>query len=148
MFHRIIPSDRSFLSLLPGELEGVREWCGMTDLAFHNLVVVVTEAVVNAIVHGNREEREKEVEIRITCEERGVRCVVRDQGEGFLVDEAPDPVAPENLLREGGRGIFIIRALTTELEVERIEGGSRISFLLDRKGALAADEPDEKGGGS
>lgn len=143
MFHRVVASDRGYLSVLSRELEGVREWCEMTDLAFHNLVVVVTEGVVNAIVHGNREEKGKEVVIDITCEEEGVRCVIEDEGEGFLVENAPDPVAPENLLREGGRGVFIIRALTTEFTVELLDGGSRISFLLDRTGRIATDDPGE-----
>ena len=143
MFYRVIPSDRAYLSVLPSELEGVRGWCEMSDLAFHNLVVVVTEGVVNAIVHGNREEKGKEVVIDITCEEKGVRCVIQDEGEGFLVENAPDPVAPENLLREGGRGVFIIRALTTEFNVERVDGGSRISFLLDRNPGPMSDESGE-----
>lgn len=143
MFHRVVESDRRYLSLLPRELEGVRGWCEMSDLAFHNLVVVVTEGVVNAIVHGNREEEGKEVVIDITCEEKGVRCVIEDEGEGFLIENAPDPVAPENLLREGGRGVFIIRALTTEFNVERTERGSRISFLLDRNPGPLSDESGE-----
>lgn len=126
------PSDRGRLSRLPGELERGREICPMTDEQFHNLVIVLTEAVANAINHGNRGDASKRVRLLVECGEEGIHCVVEDEGEGFDPDAIADPVAPENLLSEGGRGMFIIRALTRELRVEKIEGGTRVEFVCAR----------------
>ena len=126
------PSDRARLSQLPADLEVQREHCPMTDEHFHNLVIVLTEAVANAINHGNRGDASKEVHLQVECVEEGVRCVIEDEGEGFDPEAIADPVAPENLLSEGGRGMFIIRALTKELNVEKIEGGTRVEFVCAR----------------
>lgn len=144
MFQVTIDSDRSFLSRLPTELRVVREACEMSELAFHNLVVVVTEGVVNAIVHGNREDPEKRVRIEVACSDEGVRGSIEDEGEGFALEDAPDPISPENLLREGGRGVFIIRALTLACDVEKTPTGSRLTFLLDRDPGRPGDEGEEE----
>lgn len=126
------PSDRSVLSSLPKRLEAGREQCSMSDEQFYNLVVVLTEAVANAINHGNRGDASKNVRLRVECREEGILCIVEDQGEGFNPDAVADPIAPENLLSDGGRGLFIIRALTTHLNVERTDDGTRVEFLCAR----------------
>ena len=125
-------SERRRLSSLPRDLENLRSKCPMGDENFHNLVIVLTEAVANAINHGNRRDESKRVRLFVECVSEGIRCVVEDEGEGFDPDEIADPVAPENLLSEGGRGMFIIRALTKELHVEKIEGGTRVEFVCAR----------------
>ena len=126
------PSDRAVLSGLPKRLEEGREQCGMSDEQFHNLVVVLTEAVANAINHGNQADASKNVRLHVECRDEGILCVVEDQGEGFNPDEVADPIAPENLLSDGGRGLFIIRALTSYLNVERTSDGTRVEFLCAR----------------
>ena len=126
------PSDPERLARLPRDLEEACKDCSMTDEDFHNLVIVLTEAVANAISHGNKGDANKQVRLLVECKENGIRCVVEDQGLGFNPDEIADPVAPENLLSEGGRGMFIIKALAKELKVEHIEGGTRVEFLCAR----------------
>ena len=126
------PSDRGRLSRLPRDLEEARKDCSMSNENFHNLVIVLTEAVANAINHGNKGDANKYVRLLVECREEGVRCVVEDEGLGFNPDDIADPVAPENLLSDGGRGMFIIKALVKELKVEQIEGGTRVEFLCAR----------------
>lgn len=126
------PSNRSYLSSLPPRLEELRRDCSMGDEQFHNLVVVLTEAVANAINHGNNGDSTKSVRLLVECRPEGVRCVVEDEGEGFDPDAVADPIAPENLLSEGGRGMFIIRALTKDLKVTTGDLGTRVEFLCGR----------------
>lgn len=125
-------SNRERLSALPVELENLRPQCKMTDLSFHHLVLAMTEAVVNAIVHGNREDPSKLVKMEISCEWDGIHCSVADQGSGFEPKEVADPVAPENLLKDGGRGVFIIQAVSTASEIRSGPEGTTISFTIDR----------------
>ena len=89
----------------------------------------MTEAVNNAIVHGNDLDADKQVHYRLECREQGIFCTVEDEGPGFEVEDISDPLNPENLLREGGRGIFLIRMLMQEFHAERYEKGMRIQFL-------------------
>ena len=93
----------------------------------------MTEAVNNAIVHGNRLDPEKRVRYSLECRDEGVYCVVEDEGEGFDPGNVDDPVSPENLLREGGRGMFLIRALMKSFHVENTGRGSRVEFLCGRE---------------
>ena len=115
----------------------------MSDVAFYNLVLAMTEAVVNAIVHGNLENPEKMVGMEVVCREDGVHCMVSDQGSGFSPDEVADPMAPENLLKDGGRGVFIIRAVSRSFDVESTEEGTTMRFVIDRREGAASDPEDD-----
>ncbi len=139
------PSDRSRLSRLPDELEALRRSCAMSEAAFYNVVLAMTEAVVNAIVHGNKEDPSKRVTMELTCDEKGIHCRVSDEGEGFSLEEVADPVAPENLFKEGGRGVFIIRAVSTELTIESTSEGTTMWFTIDRGLDQSEGEAQERG---
>ncbi len=79
---------------------------------YGNILIALTEAVTNAIVHGNKEDGSKVVTVNIKgCEDKKVVFQVIDQGTGFDHDSLPDPTAPENLLKLGGRGVFLIKQL-------------------------------------
>ncbi len=125
-------SDTSELEKLPRVLEEFRMKCRVSDDQFYNLVVAMTEAVANAIVHGNKSDSGKRVRYSLECRQEGIFCAVEDEGEGFDLDKVDDPILPENILREGGRGMFLIRALMKDLQVERTDTGSRVEFLCVR----------------
>ena len=81
------------------------------DEKFGSLLVVVTEAVNNAIIHGNKRNPSKKVVV--TCTHRGNVLVikVKDEGKGFNPETIPNPIHEDNLLRETGRGVFLMREL-------------------------------------
>ncbi len=133
LLDRDIPSVKSELSAVPRLLEEIRGLCPVSDDQFHNLVIALTEAVNNAIVHGNKADASKRVRYRLECRPEGIHCMVEDQGEGFEIEEVADPVSPENLLRESGRGMFIIGALMRDLRAVRTESGMRVEFLCARE---------------
>src|SRR3972149_4582824 len=82
---------------------------GFGEDATHYMSVAVRESVVNAIKHGNRRDESKRVALRFTLLDRALEVQVRDEGEGFALAAVADPLAPENLLKAYGRGIFFMR---------------------------------------
>jgi len=81
-----------------------------------DLMIAVTEAVTNAIQHGNTEDESKQVHIRMEIAPSRVSIWVRDEGTGFDLKSIPDPRNPDNLLNESGRGILMIRAFMDDVE--------------------------------
>jgi serine/threonine-protein kinase RsbW len=133
LISRQFHSNREELILLPRLLEEARVQCPISDDQFYNLVIALTEAVNNAIVHGNRSDPSKRVYYSVECRPEGFHCVVEDEGEGFEPEEVDDPLSPENLLRDSGRGMFIIRALMRDFHAEHTGHGMRLEFLCSRE---------------
>jgi serine/threonine-protein kinase RsbW len=98
----------------------------------------VHEAVVNAIVHANRESEARRVTLEIELDPGGLEVRVRDEGRGFDPARVPDPCAPENLSRSTGRGIFLMRTLMDEVAFRRLpSGGAEVTM---RKRLSPAEE--------
>ncbi|MFO7891398.1 MAG: ATP-binding protein [bacterium] len=93
-----------------------------------NLSIAVTEAVGNAIVHGNKENPRKKVFLEFTLKKNEINVSVKDQGEGFKPQKLTNPLKPENIMKENGRGIFILKSLADQ--VHFTEGGTKISFTM------------------
>jgi serine/threonine-protein kinase RsbW len=107
---------------------------GMDDDSAHWISVAIRESVINAIKHGNRNDSTKRVfvEFETTHPENipELSIKVRDQGEGFEPEEVADPLAPENLLKSSGRGIFLIRNFMDSVRLQRApEGGMEIQMI-------------------
>jgi serine/threonine-protein kinase RsbW len=110
-----VASRFEMLDVAQAALSQVCEIMGFEDETAEHLVVAVRESVVNAIKHGNGQDESKRVEISFTLHERSLEVEVKDQGEGFQPEEVPDPLAPENLLKAYGRGIFFMRQFMDEV---------------------------------
>src|SRR4029450_2947773 len=89
---------------------------GFDEEASHYMSVAVRESVVNAIKHGNQQDESKRVLVRFTLHERALEVGGRDQGTGFDPGVVADPLAPENLLKAYGRGIFFMRQFMDEVQ--------------------------------
>ena len=95
--------------------------------------MAVRESVANAVKHGNKLDETKNVEITFFNATNGFEITIRDFGEGFAVDEIPDPTNPENLLKASGRGILFMRSFMDEVEwVNHAEGGTIVKMLKKR----------------
>ena len=102
---------------------------GLDDDARHWVSVAIRESVINAIKHGNRNDASKHVFVDLETPQglAEVTIRVRDEGEGFDPEEVADPLAPENLLKSSGRGIFLIRNFMDHVVLQRApEGGMEI----------------------
>lgn len=94
------------------------------------LQVVLSEALSNAIVRGNREDREKWVDVRVELWPDAIRLVVTDEGAGFDPSAVPEPIRPEQLDEANGRGLYLIRKLVDAVEFN--ERGNSICMILRR----------------
>jgi serine/threonine-protein kinase RsbW len=92
--------------------------------------MAVREAMVNAVAHGNRYNANKKVRFTLSRNPERFTVVIADEGEGFDFDHLPDPLAPENLMRTSGRGIFLIRSFMDEVQLRHLEsGGSEVTLV-------------------
>lgn len=98
-----------------------------------NLSIAVTEAVGNAIVHGNKKDPKKKVYITFQIDKDEIKVSVRDEGEGFNPDELSDPLDPKNILKDSGRGIFILKSLMDDVYFTFSPKGTTIHFVLKKK---------------
>lgn len=120
-----INSSTKNLRLVEPFLHEFVQEVGMETTRYHNAVIALTEAVNNAIVHGNNRDESKIVTITSIIENDALILYIDDAGTGFNPDELPDPLAPENILRDCGRGVFLMRSLMDSAEFFNIDGGSR-----------------------
>jgi len=102
---------------------GMAERAGVDEDDLMKVGMAVRECMVNAVVHGNRYNANKKVRFSVAANSRQFTVRVADEGEGFDFDNLPDPLAPENLLKTSGRGIFLIKSLMDETQMRRLESG-------------------------
>ena len=129
-----IPSIFELLDIVQVLSDRMGHLAALDDDALHWVGVAVRESVINAIKHGNREHPGKlvTIEFAFTPTEAPTELVVRvvDQGEGFDPEEVADPLAPENMLKSSGRGIFFMRSFMDDVRLQRApEGGMEVRMV-------------------
>jgi serine/threonine-protein kinase RsbW len=103
---------------------------GLDEDELQKIAMAVRESMVNAVVHGNRYSASKKVRVSISPGPDRFTVRIADEGEGFDYDHLPDPLAPENLLRSSGRGIFLIRAFMDDFQVRRLNpNGTEVTLI-------------------
>ncbi len=105
-------SDPKNVAQVETFVENVAKKYSISPNVYGNILISLTEAVTNAISHGNDNDREKRVKLRLEHKSSVLAFIVSDQGPGFDFENLPDPTSPENLLRIGGRGVFLMRQLS------------------------------------
>jgi len=125
----ILPSLPENINLVEKFVEDICDEYNINNTYFGNILVTLTEAVENAMVHGNGRNPDKNVQIIFTSKPDGLSFVVKDEGEGFDVNQIPDPTdINSNTDESKGRGIFLIRSLADE--VKFLENGKTIEILF------------------
>ena len=103
---------------------------GLDEDEQHQIGMAVRECTVNAVVHGNRYNKNKKVHLQIERSAKDLTVVIGDEGEGFDYNGLPDPLAPENLLRQSGRGLMLARAFMDEFDLHpRAGGGTEVRLV-------------------
>ena len=124
-----IGSRFEHIDLIQVVVDDALERLGLDDDSRHWVGIAIREAVANAIKHGNQQDPDKEVEVELAIV--GDQAIIRvvDQGEGFDLKQVEDPLAPENLLKPNGRGIFYMNNFMDEIEYSsRPEGGTVVTL--------------------
>ena len=114
----------------------IAEENGFPEEDLHKIGMSIREAMVNAVVHGNRYNLKKTVHFTIQLDEEWLRVVIVDEGEGFEPSDLPDPLAEENLLRQSGRGLLLMKAFVDDFEMQKAPPRGtmvRLGFRRNRK---------------
>lgn len=123
-----MPSTIENISLAEALVDLVCKELGINEDYYGNILIAVTEAVNNAIKHGNNSDPEKDVQLQVLDSTDTFEFVVSDQGEGFDHTQLPDPTAPENIEKEHGRGIFLMTSLSDEVVFENNGNTVKLTF--------------------
>ena len=126
--------------VLPSHIEAVADGaaaatdfvqnCGVGEEVAFGIDMAVREAITNAMVHGNKEDETKTVELTLNCLGGALEIEVKDQGEGFDPASVPDPTEPSNLMKTSGRGIFLMRTFMDDVQWSaRPEGGTTVRMV-------------------
>lgn len=105
---------------------------GISEDDVGGLGMAIRECVANAVVHGNRYNARKKVGLSITTSAESLEIVVTDEGDGFVMNDVPDPLAEENLMKQSGRGILLIRAFVDEFDVSKRDPQGTVVRLVKR----------------
>jgi serine/threonine-protein kinase RsbW len=123
-----IGSDLNNIPQVESMIDKVCEDLSLNEDYYGNILIAVTEAVNNAIIHGNKSQAAKTVKVNAEKINGHVVFSVLDEGEGFDFDNLPDPTAPENIEKPDGRGIFLMKNLSDEVSFDK--NGSKVSITF------------------
>ena len=125
-----IPSLIDNIKIVESFIDNAREKYPIDEDIYGNIMISVTECVTNAIVHGNKKDKDKTVELELLLDEEEVKFIIKDQGHGFDYEHLQDPTAPDNLEKIGGRGIYIIKHLCDEVKFEDNGATAILTFYM------------------
>ena len=103
---------------------------GLDPELYPNILISITEAVNNAVQHGNRNDISKVVCVKSEKVKRILHCEISDEGGGFDPNALPDPTAPENVEKPGGRGVFLMRQLSDSIRFKDNGSTVELEFYL------------------
>jgi serine/threonine-protein kinase RsbW len=117
---------------------------GFDEEEVDRISMAVREATVNAVLHGNQYDPKKRVTIAFEATPENLSVAVRDEGNGLDPEGIPDPLAPENLLKQSGRGIFLIRAFMDEVRFRQMNPGTEITLIKHVHGTATGGKEASK----
>lgn len=128
----VIASEIKLVDLVHQASEKMAELAGLDAEEALNLGLAVREAVINAIVHGNKGDPRLKIWVTLSTERRALKARIRDQGNGFDPERTPDPTTGPNLLRTSGRGLLLMRAFVDQVSFKHIATGGTEVILTKR----------------
>uniref|UniRef100_UPI0003454DF7 ATP-binding protein n=1 Tax=Nafulsella turpanensis TaxID=1265690 RepID=UPI0003454DF7 len=126
-----IPSLLDNIRMIESFIDNAKEEYQLDDGIYGNIMIAVTESVNNAIRHGNKLDPEKNVKLCLILNESQITFIIEDEGPGFDYNDLPDPTAPENIEKPGGRGIFLMKHLADEVSFKDKGRSVELSFYMN-----------------
>ena len=126
-----LPSDRLNVAAVEPFVLSIPEARQLSRERFHDLLLALTEAVNNAIYHGNKNNPAKSVQIGFENLEKKITFTVSDEGQGFDYNGLPDPTDPKNIDKPNGRGVFLMKNLADNVEFSRNGQEVLLTFVLN-----------------
>jgi serine/threonine-protein kinase RsbW len=126
-----VPSIIENIRIIESFIDNAKEKYHLDEDIYGNIMIAVTEAVNNAIKHGNSGDRSKNVSLSLNLKDSLIKFVIKDEGSGFDYQNLPDPTEPENLQKIGGRGIFLMKHLSDQVEFKEDGRVVELSFYMN-----------------
>lgn len=126
--HIELTSEKTSINAIEVLLADFKDFANIENEKYYNILIAVTEAVNNAIYHGNHCNVSKKVNIYVEYKNDELSISVTDQGGGFDPQDIADPRDPENLLKDSGRGVFLIKELSSDYRFIPIPGGMMVTM--------------------
>lgn len=126
-----LPSTPKSIGRVEGFLAKINARVALDEIQMHKLMVSLTEAVNNAIIHGNKANPKKKVRVVCECLPELLEFTITDEGKGFKPDKVKNPLKEENLLNTSGRGIFLMRTLMDKVEFDIGKAGATVRLVMN-----------------
>lgn len=126
-----VPSIIENIRMIESFIDNAKERFHLDDDIYGNIMIAVTEAVNNAIKHGNASNKSKNVLLSLSLDKSMIKFTIKDEGDGFDFQNLPDPTSPENLEKPGGRGIFLMKHLSDEVDFKDSGRIVELSFYVN-----------------
>jgi serine/threonine-protein kinase RsbW len=128
-----IKSSRGNIKEIEKLLLSVNDEFKLPEEQFNNLMIAVTELLLNAIVHGNKLDEKKIVKFAVGYDDKTMKIKIIDEGNGFDFSKISDPTVDENLLKTSGRGMFIVKSLVDDFDYKKTDEGFEINLTIKKK---------------
>ena len=125
-----IPSQIESISIVENFIDELSIELGLVADVYGNVLISVIEAVTNSIVHGNKFDNSKFVNVKFSYNQPFLNIIVSDEGTGFLFDNVPDPTKPDNVEKPDGRGVFLMKHLADEITFYRAGATVNLKFKI------------------
>lgn len=126
------PSDVEYLEKIEKASAKFATKNGFDDSAVYDISIALTELVNNAIHHGNKDDKSKMVTVKFDSNDKRISISISDEGGGFNISNINDPLDPENIMAEHGRGLYLVRALMDEVDYQFTEIGTEIIITKNK----------------
>ncbi|MBU0560136.1 MAG: ATP-binding protein [Bacteroidetes bacterium] len=130
-YKKVVQSDPDLFSEIEDFILQIAAESNLPEKKMNNLALAVDEASANSMVHGNKRDKNKFVEIYVQVFEDRLEITFKDQGNGFNPQAVPDPTNSENILKESGRGIHIMRSFLDDLKFNFTPSGTEVTLVLN-----------------
>ena len=128
-----ISSERNHIKEVEALMLEANKEFGLNNDEYGKMMIAVTELVMNAIVHGNKEDAAKKVCITVEFNSKEMKVIIKDEGRGFVISDLPDPTEIERLLDSHGRGVYIAKAMVDKIDYKHGAKGTEFTLTILKK---------------
>ncbi|MCX7875875.1 MAG: ATP-binding protein [Melioribacteraceae bacterium] len=133
LLHKIVKSNPEVLPELEENIVEIAKSLKLDPIKINTLALSFSEAISNSMKHGNQYSDKKNVEIDVYTENDKLYISLKDEGTGFDISSVPDPTKPENILKESGRGIHIMKNFLDDLVYNFLPNGTQVILVINLK---------------
>jgi serine/threonine-protein kinase RsbW len=131
IFEKEISSNPDLLPELEDIIVKLAEQQKMNKDKVNGLALSFSEAASNSIIHGNKLDVNKKIKISVAVDQNRMKIIIKDQGNGFELNSVPDPTSPENILKDSGRGIHIMKSFLDNLTYNFTPTGTEVTLEIN-----------------